>query len=265
MSATRGNESLGRRSDKGFDRLVEEALAQDFSGWDFSWLKGRWLDPRPYWDYGRIVQMKAGQVDSLLDMGTGGGEFLASLRQLPAETFATESYPPNIPVARDRLEPLGVTVVAFEDERALPLPDASFELIINRHESYWIPEVARLLKPGGTFLTQQVGDADCIELNEFLGAPLMEEPGDWSLSSERESLERAGLQVIRTEETEFETLFFDIGAVVYYLKIVEWQFPDFSVEKYRDRLLAMHQLIEEEGAFEVTSQRFLIEALMASG
>jgi SAM-dependent methyltransferase len=265
MFAARGNDSIDGRPDKGFDRLVEEAMAQAFSGWNFSWLRGRWLEGKPYWDYRRIVNEKAGRVDSLLDMGTGGGEFLASLPKLPADSYATESYPPNIPVARNRLEPLGVRVVAFEDEQALPLPDASFELIINRHESYWIPEVVRLLKPGGTFLTQQVGDADCIELNEFLEAPLIDEPSDWSLSSERESLEGAGLQVIRTEETDFETLFFDIGAVVYYLKIIEWQFPDFSVERYRDRLLAMHHLIEEEGAFQCTSERFLIEARKVSG
>ena len=115
-----------------FDQLVAEAMAQDFSGWDFSWLRGRWSDEEPYWVYRRIVRELAGRADSLLDMGTGGGEFLASLDPLPAQTFATESYPPNIPVARGRLEPLGVTVVAFEDERALPLPDETFELIINR-------------------------------------------------------------------------------------------------------------------------------------
>jgi SAM-dependent methyltransferase len=243
-----------------FERLVAEALAQDFSGWDFSWLRGRWSEEEPYWDYRQIVEEKAGRVDSLLDMGTGGGEFLTSLSHLPAETTATEGYPPNVPVARGRLEPLGVNVVAFGDERALPLPDESFELIINRHESYWLPEIVRLLKLGGVFVTQQVGTADCIQLNEYLGAPAGVEPDDWSLSHEIELVERAGLQVTRGEETSFDTVFYDIGAVVFYSKIIEWQIPDFDVEKYRERLLAMHRLIEREGAFRAKSQRFLIEA-----
>jgi hypothetical protein len=34
----------------------------------------------------------------LLDMGTGGGELLSSLPNLPNNTFATESYKPSIPL-----------------------------------------------------------------------------------------------------------------------------------------------------------------------
>ena len=84
-------------------------------------------------------------------MGTGGGEFLAMLPSRPAITCATESYPPNILVARKRLEPLGVKMVAFEDDQDLPLPDEAFELVINRHESFWLPEVYRILQPGAFF------------------------------------------------------------------------------------------------------------------
>jgi hypothetical protein len=36
---------------------------------------------------------------SLLDMGTGGGELLASMAPLP-DVWATEGYPPNVPIAR---------------------------------------------------------------------------------------------------------------------------------------------------------------------
>jgi hypothetical protein len=34
-----------------FDQLADEALAQDFSGWDFSWLHGRWHEEEPSWNY----------------------------------------------------------------------------------------------------------------------------------------------------------------------------------------------------------------------
>lgn len=40
-------------------------------------------------------------------MGTGGGEFLAGLQPLPPHTCATEGYPPNIPIAQQRLKRLG--------------------------------------------------------------------------------------------------------------------------------------------------------------
>ena len=245
-----------------FEHLVEEALAQDFSGWDFSWTHGRWHEEDPHWNYRQLVQTRIQDTDSLLDMGTGGGEFLASLEGLPQQTNATESYPPNIPIARTRLEPLGIQVLAIETDRAIPLPDQSIQLIINRHESYWVPEVQRMIKPKGIFLTQQVGALDNIRINEFLGAPIESGAQEWRLENEIQQLEQAGFQILRAEEEFLDSIFDDIGVVVFYLKIISWQIPDFSIEKYRERLLAMHEHIEDQGAFVSKAHRFLIEAKM---
>ncbi len=243
------------------EQLIQEALAQDFSGWDFSWLHdGRWYEAEPSWNYRQIVQDRIESVDSLLDMGTGGGEFLASLSSLPAVTYATESYPPNVPVARARLESLGVTVVSFDDDRTLPLPDEAFQMVINRHESFCVSEVHRILKPGGTFLTQQVGATNCIQLNGFLQATTESDFDDWTLAKGVEQLEKAGFQITRAQEEFHDSIFYDVGAVVFYLKVIEWQVPNFTVGRYRDRLLAMHELIENQGAFSAKAHRFLIEA-----
>lgn len=251
-----------------FEQLVRQAMAQAFSGWDFSWLEGRWREAEPTWDYRRLVEERIGDAGAMLDMGTGGGEFLASLPERPATTYATEAYPPNIPVAHHRLAPLGVRVVPVQDEstllpgsrQVLPFGNERFDLIINRHEYYYLPEVARILKPQGTFLTQQVGSRDCVQLNQYLEAPLDRDAVGWSLEEEKRAFEIAGLEVLRVEEQLLETVFYDIGAVVYYLKVIEWQIPDFSVEKYRERLAAMHRLIQRQGAFYAASHRYLIEA-----
>ena len=243
-----------------FDRLVEEALAQDFSGWDFSWLHSRWYEEDPPWAYEAIVAEEKERIHSLLDMGTGGGEFLASLSPLPAHTVVTESYPPNIPIARARLEPLGVEVVSFSDDKALPLKSSQFNLIINRHESYSLPELNRLLKPGGRFLTQQVGSQDCIQLNQFLNAPLADVAASWTLEKEVNEFEDAGFHIERAEEALLASHFYDIGAVVFFLKIIEWQIPDFTPRSYHDRLLTMHRYIKEHGAFKAKAHRYLIQA-----
>ena len=47
----------------------------------------------------------------LLDMGTGGGEFLLTLGHPGEHTTVTEGYPPNVQLCRQRLEPLGIQVV----------------------------------------------------------------------------------------------------------------------------------------------------------
>jgi SAM-dependent methyltransferase len=245
-------------SDKDFNRLVEEALAQDFCGWDFSWLSGRWYEEDPPWAYEAIVAQEKESVNFLLDMGTGGGEFLASLSPLPSHTLATESYAPNIPIARARLEPLGVEVVPFTEDKALPLAGSQFDLIINRHESYTPTEIERLLKPGGQFITQQVGSQDCLEINEFLNAP--DDEDNFSLEKEVKEFQSAGFQIERAEEALLDSHFYEIGAVVFFLKIIEWQIPDFSVERYHERLLALHEHIQGTGAFRAKAHRFLIQA-----
>ena len=79
-----------------------------FSGWDFSHLDGRQdYDPLP-WDYRAEVQNGLLESHRLLDMGTGGGEFLRTLAHPFANISATEGYAPNLALCRAQLEPLGV-------------------------------------------------------------------------------------------------------------------------------------------------------------
>jgi len=54
--------------------------------------------------------------------------------------------------------------------------------------------------------------------------------------------------------------FFDVGAMVYFLRKVIWFVPDFTVEKYRDQLRALHERIQAGGPFIAYSRRFLIQA-----
>ncbi len=243
-----------------FEHLVREALAQEFSGWDFSWLRGRWQEEEPDWDYRARVEGLAGSASALLDMGTGGGEFLASLQNLPARTFATEGYRPNLPVAAARLTPLGVLVVPLAEDSLLPFRSQAFDLVINRHESYDCAEVQRILKPAGVFLTQQVGPRDCIELNQFLGAPFEEDAANWTIVQALGALSAAGFEILDWREQYIESVFYDIGAVVFFLKVISWQIADFSVQKYRPALLRLHEHIQREGAFKVHGHRYLIEA-----
>lgn len=243
-----------------FSQLIDEALKQDFSGWDFSWLAGRWQEMPLPWDYRQLIVQRLPTVAALLDLGTGGGEFLSSLAPLPPLTCATEAYPPNIPVARAHLAPLGIEVAAIDDDRQLPYDDQTFDLIINRHESFWSTELRRILKRGGRFITQQVGGANCVQLNEFLCDEIKPRYAAWTMDRAMYWLEQAGFDIVSAREAFPDCAFYDIGAVVFYLKIIEWQIPDFELERYRDRLWAMHQLIQTEGAFVAKNHRFIIEA-----
>ncbi len=196
-------------------------------------------------------------------MGTGGGEFLSLLQPLPPNTYATEGYAPNVPIAKERLESLGVKVYAIidDDENAnLPFEDNQFDLIINKHESYTPNEIFRILKPNCQFITQQVGGLNDMELNELLGANMDCEWDYWDLEYAIKELEKAGMQIIEQKEDFPLNRFFDIGAIVYHLKAISWQISDFSLEKYFDMLIKLHNKIQEKGYIDIKNHRFFIIA-----
>lgn len=243
-----------------YEHFIKQALEQSFSGWDFSWAKNRWYESEPVWNYRQMVEDRIKTSSALLDMGTGGGEFLASLDKIPEKTTATEGYPPNISIAKEELEPRGIEVVPIPNDDTLPFDNETFDLIINRHESFDLSEVWRILKPQGIFLTQQVGPNDCIGINQFLKAPIEPDNNDWHLSGLNDQLIAEDFEVINCQEQYLDSIFYDIGAVVLFLKIIEWQIPGFTLEKYDQRLRAMHRIINLEGEFVVKAHRYLIEA-----
>jgi len=243
-----------------FQRWIEEAQQADFSGWDFRWLEGRMVQEEPPWDYPALVRNAMAGVASLLDLGTGGGELLASLAPLPQDTHATESYPPNQAIARARLTPLGVILHETDEGDHLPFPDERFDLVINRHEDYDPREVFRVLEANGRFITQQVGGLDNLELNQALEEKISFPFMDCSLAKDLTRMYDCGFVVEHAEKAALASIFKDIGAVVYYLKAIPWQVPDFSIETHAEALIRLHNIIEQQGSFVATAHRFLIIA-----
>ncbi|MEU1126681.1 class I SAM-dependent methyltransferase [Streptomyces sp. NPDC005899] len=249
-------------SDARFATLVAEAGAVSVDGWDFSWLDGRATEQRPSWGYARAMADRLARAGAALDIQTGGGEVLASAAVLPPLTVATESWPPNVARATALLHPRGAAVVADADEPPLPFADEAFDLVVSRHPvTTWWEEIARVLRPGGTYFSQQVGPASVFELVEyFLGPqpPATRQARDPERA--RADAEAAGLEVADLRAERLRVEFLDIGAVVYFLRKVVWMVPGFTVDAYLPRLRSLHHLIEAEGPFVAHSARFLIEA-----
>ncbi|AET59396.1 SAM-dependent methyltransferase [Paenibacillus terrae HPL-003] len=234
---------------------------ESFSGWDFSFISdtGRVASEPLDWSYVSKAMTFIHTSKAMLDMGTGGGELLSRLRPFPEIVYATEAYAPNIPVAKERLEPLGVRVMAIDDDNSLPFDDAGFDLVLNKHESFSPAEVRRILRPSGTFLTQQVGGLDCVGINDRMEAPYSEY-ADWSLSQAITDLESNGFEIVEQREQFPIQRFYDIGALVYYLKAIEWQIADFQPEGYMEQLYGLHLDIQRDGYWDVKQHRFLIHA-----
>jgi len=247
--------------ERSFENLVAEAEAAPIHGWDFSWLIGRATEERPSWHYAELVASRAGVAAAMLDLQSGGGEMLSRLPGYPPLAVATEGWDPNVAIAAARLRPRGVHVVAADTDRpSYPFLDGTFDLVTSRHpvDTCW-PEIARVLVPSGTFLSQQVGPHSVGELTEFLMGP---QPAGSFRDPElaRTAAEQAGLEVVDLRVERPRAVFKDIGAIVYFLRLVVWIVPGFTVSSYRDRLLALHDQIQRGGPFVAHSARFLIDA-----
>jgi SAM-dependent methyltransferase len=258
------------------DRLAA-AIARPFTGWDFSWVADR-MTIEPPWDYTQLVLDAARDSPDLLDMGTGGGEWLAGLPARPWRTIATEAFEPNVALAARTLRSIGGSLV--RDEGApdnedqhynehgqvstgrLAFRSDAFTLVVNRHEAFVAREVARILAPGGVFLTQQVDNNnlyDCAALFAVEPPPL--EPS-W-LPVAVAQVEAAGLiaEDARSGVERYE--FSDVGALVWYLRAVVPQHPewaDFDPLQYRDALVRLDHRMQHGDPVAIRERRLLLRA-----
>lgn len=237
----------------------EENIAH-IKGWDFSHIEGRYksYEDELSWDYEAIVKSYLKPYAKLLDIDTGGGEVLLSFRHSYHLTTATEGYPPNVRLCQETLGTKGIRVRAVTDYANMPFEDNEFDIIINRHGSYDANELYRILKPGGVFITQQVGEDNDRELVEFL-LPQCERPfPGMNLANQQAIFQQAGFQMLMTGEEYKSIEFYDVGALVWFARIIQWEFKDFSVEGCFDRLLEAEKQIQQEGAIKGNVHRYLI-------
>lgn len=252
----------GTRADR--QELIEtwqREEKQPFTGWDFSYLKDRMLVDELPWSYMSLAAARMRRSSVVLDMGTGGGERLLELRaHWPEQIAVTEDYPPNLKLATERLAPLGVRVkeVPLTDDGPMPFADGEFDLVLNRHSGFNPAEVARVLAPGGTFLTQQVHGLWAADLLAAFDA--QPEWPDATPSRYVPALETAGLEILQAEDWSGELAFTDVGAIVYYLKAIPWLVPGFTVETHLEYLLGLQARLESGADLVFEARQYLIEA-----
>lgn len=246
------------------EELIAEGKAVPVAGWDFSWFVGRATEQRPSWGYAVALSARLAGAPAALDLQTGGGEVLAfalgRAARRPARVVATEAYPPNRALARERLAPFDVAVHDAPEDGPLPIEDGALDLVSSRHpvRTPWA-EIGRVLRPGGRYFSQQVGAGSNRELAEYFLGPTPENP-DRRPETAVAAAQRAGLAVVDLRVERLALHFFDVAAVVYFLRKVIWTVPGLDADAHHERLVALHEQIARDGAFVSHAVRFLFEA-----
>jgi len=227
-------------------------------GWDFSLLEGKVIEEKTPWNYLDIIQNHLNNNDILLDMGTADGKKLLLINHPYENTYATEGYYPNYQLAIRNLSSLGIDVSYYTHDSNLPYPHEKFDIIINRHESYDIKEIKRILKPNGLFITQQVGSHNNEPMIKILTPWAKRDYESFTLNKELEKLITNNFEILDAKEKLLTIKYLTIDAVIFMAKIIEWEFPNFSAENSFDGLEKIEQIIKNNKYFESIEDRFLI-------
>ena len=239
--------------------LKEEKMAH-IHGWDFSHIYGRYSEEENLpWDFRTVINKYLKNNMKLLDMETGGGEFLLSLNHPKHNTSAIEGYQPNVELCKKVLLPLGIDFKEADGDEKIPFENEYFDIITNRHGAYNVTELKRVLKKDGIFITQQVGAENDRELVEILLPKYKDLPyAEHYLNIKQQEISEQGFEILESGETFQPIKFFDTGALVWFAKIIEWEFPNFSVKSHLDNLYRIQEIIEANGAVEGRIHRFYI-------
>ncbi|WP_348788243.1 class I SAM-dependent methyltransferase [Leifsonia sp. NPDC080035] len=132
---------------------------------------------RPGYPAEAVAWLAEGIEGPVLDLGAGTGKLTAALAGLGLETFAVDPSPEMLRVLGERLPGADARVGAAE---SIPLPDGSVDLVVAAQAWHWvdarraIPEVARVLRPGGRLglvWNDRDESVDWVrELGELMGA-----------------------------------------------------------------------------------------------
>lgn len=139
------------------------------NGWDFSKLQV--TSEGIEWNFYEEVIKRSKGTDVLLDIGTGGGENVLSIASSFHSVFGIELSSGMLETAKSNLVKANVSNVQFEQMSSdhLDFPLNSFDVVSCCHAPFIPNEVAKVLKSGGIFLTQQVSEADKLNIKTAFG------------------------------------------------------------------------------------------------
>jgi SAM-dependent methyltransferase len=225
-------------------------------GWSFAYTP-QLIGPPPPWDYAARARELAAGAEVVVDLGTGGGEVLSEILDgYEGRAVACESWRPNVRVAANQLRPLGVAVV-HADSLWMPLASSAADLVLSRHEELSPAEAARVLRRGGTLLTQQIHPDWHEELRAFFPRMTVFEPHHVTYPRDCAA---AGLAVIDFREHAQRVAYRSLGELIYMLAAAPWTVPDFDLEADWPALERMEQALRRPEGIILTDRRYILEA-----
>jgi hypothetical protein len=195
-------------SQQALDRLLAGVPTR--RGWDFASMNVL-RQPVP-WDYHDVVLRYLRSSDVVLDVGTGAGERMRDLAPSFGQGLGIDADPDMVRLARQN--PARNLRFRVCSERLESVPE-TFDVILDRHAPFDLTAIAAHLRPGGYFITQQVGERNMACVKAALGQPPSPPPIG------RQAIAASGLRPLAFLEYDVEYVVRDIESLVFWLNALD--------------------------------------------
>jgi SAM-dependent methyltransferase len=234
---------------------MEQVLAgvRTRRGWDFSSMNEA-RQPVP-WEYREVVLRYLRPSDAVLDIGTGGGERLRDLAGAFGSGLGIDVDPAMVRFAARNSAVPNLSFRVCSD-RLESVPE-TFDVVISRHAPFDPAAVAAHLRPGGYFITQQVGERNMACVKAALGQP----PGCPVI--QRQSLAASGLRLLAFLEYDVEYVVQDIESLVFWLNALDPDHADLDGQSALTSAATLNRILAgnvDERGFVTNEHRYLAVA-----
>lgn len=229
------------------------------NGWDFSRVRaGR--DPT-LWDYVDVVRQYLKPTDHVLDIGTGGGEIFLSLASFFGVGVGVDQNPAMIATAQHNLSTLALDNISFRrmEGSDLQFEADEFDVVLLRHLRVYVSEIVRVLRPGGYFITQLVGQRTSLNfLDAFGWTPASFGPDWWQTVAELAHQFRAhGCHILTQAEYDVPYWFKDVESFIFWLMSVPWP-ETIKLEKHWQNINRILETAQTNRGIETNEHRGLL-------
>jgi SAM-dependent methyltransferase len=228
-------------------------------GWNFSHIRtARDLVP---WDYVDVVRQYLKLSDRVLDIGTGGGEIFFSLASCFDAGVAIDQNPAMIETAQRNRSALSLDHISLAqmDGSNLSFASGKFDVVLLRHLSVYVSEIVRVLRPGGYFIAQMVGQRTSLNiLHAFGWTPASFGPDWWQpVADLAEQFRLHGCQTITQAEYDVPYWFLDLESFMFWLMSVPWP-EDIELPKHWQNINQFLESSRTERGIETNEHRGLL-------
>lgn len=197
---------------------LDELLAQltPRRGWDFSCMNVL-RQPVP-WNYHDPVVRYLRPNDTVLDIGTGGGETFTQLARFFGRGLGIDIDAEMIQLAVAN-STSGNVRFCLCSERLETVSEA-FDVILDRQAPFDLDAIAAHLKPGGYFVTQQVGERNMACVKAALQQKMTPPP------VQRQAFTASRLRLLAFLEYDVEYVVRDIESLLFWLQSLDGDHAD---------------------------------------